>query len=543
MGLVIDVSPWSIYLKPTQTLPRVSLKGQIPGMKVNSMGWGRLPLSPFLAEQVLEKFGNVATKISPELFHLASAVKKIPECRKVCQDANLPDPPSKTAWWPHQKEAFYFFLGLYNAGFRGVGLFSELGTGKSKVAVGLVDHFKAEKVLCLGPRSSLLVWYQEFKKHSIREYQIVLPDMSQSVRERLRRIQVRMKYASLPVIIIMNYEAIWRPPLGQWALEQEWDFVIADELHRIKTHNGKISLFMAQLRDCAKHRIGLTGTPLHHKPLDIWAQYRFLDPGVYGLVYWDFERKYSSLKGYKRNYKNEEEFAQKLYSIAYRASGDVIKLPEAVREDRYGSLNKESLAIYKDIERKIITQIKNGEITIHNALVRLIRLQQLTSGFIRDDDGNLQVIGHEKEELFDDFLNDFPQDEPLIVFCEFHYDLDRVKEVVEKHGLKYAEFSGRKDELKLWQDGKRDILAVQIRTGAQSVDLTRARYAVYYSFGLSLGDYQQSLKRIHRVGQNRSVVYVHLLMQYTIDERKMKYFEQRSDVIQGLLEEYGSLSE
>jgi len=86
-------------------------------------------------------------------------------------------------------------------------------------------------------------------------------------------------------------------------------------------------------------------------------------------------------------------------------------------------------------------------------------------------------------------------------------------------------------------------LAVQIRTGAQSVDLTRARYAVYYSFGLSLGDYQQSLKRIHRVGQNRSVVYVHLLMQYTIDERKMKYFEQRSDVIQGLLEEYGSLSE
>lgn len=544
MGVVIESTPWSIYVKPDRG-SRLSLRTAIPGFKVNpETGWIRLPLTPFMADLILRQLrGQVnISRVSPDVLRLASLVNDIPNIRAVIQNvnlSNLPDPPSKTSWWSHQKQAFYFLKAMFDKGFRGVGLFSDLGTGKSKVAVGLADALNANLIMCVGPRSSTRIWHQEFRKHSCRDYQIILPDITVNVAERLRRVRTRIRHTNLPTVVVINYDAVWRPPFGDWVLEQTWDLVIADELHRIKTHNSKSSLFMAELRDRAKYRIGLTGTPLHHKPLDIWAQYRFLDPGVYGLNYWDFERYYSSVKGSEqtRKYKHEEEFTQKLYSISFRVSGDILNLPDAVHKNIYGSLGEAS-ELYQEVERGVIAEVKSGLITIHNAFVRLMRLQQITSGHIRDDQGNLQIVGHEKEELFDDFLDDLPEGEPLVVFAEFHYDLDSISKICKKHGLKYSEYSGRRDDLEIWKNGNSDVLAVQMRTGAQSIDLTRARYAVYYSFGLSLGDYQQSLKRIHRAGQKRSVTYIHLILQNTIDERKMKYLERQSDIIQGLLEEY-----
>lgn len=539
MGLIIDLTPWSIYLKPTPEPPYINLR-ELPGLKINpETGWGRYPISPFLAKELVDRFKGTAT-IHQGLFKLASAVDKIQTLKTLPK--TLPEPPSKTRWWPHQLEAFYVFKSLYDAGFRGVGLFSELGTGKSKVAVGLVDYYKANMTLCIGPRSSLWVWYNEFRKHGSRVYEIITPstfsDRLRCVKERLREVRARIAHARYPVVVLVNYEAVWRPPFGEWALEQVWDFVIADELHRIKTKDSHVSNFMAKLRDRAKKRIGLTGTPLHNQPLDIWGQYRFLDPGVYGLSYWDFKRRYSVVKNQVRYYKNEEEFSEKLYTISYRASRDVLKLPEAVFEERYGQLNKEAMKVYKSVEKEVIAKIKSGEITVNNALVRLIKLQEVTSGFVKDDEGNLQVIGHEKEELLNDFLYDFPKDEPLVIFCEFHYDLDVAKKVAESYGRTCAEISGRVNEFDLWRNGERDTLICQVRTGGQALDFTRSRYAVYYSFGLSLGDYQQSLARVHRAGQKRSVTYIHLLIRDTIDIRKLKYIERKSDIVRGLLEEY-----
>lgn len=531
-GAIIRLTPWSIYLQSVSGMVDIR---KIPGVQVNKVtGWGRLPITPFTCRMLAETLDDVPDPIR----QLALATECVQLYRQRAQDPALPDPPSKTPWWPHQKQAFYLFKQMFDAGYRGVGLFSALGTGKSKVAIGLADALRADMILCVGPRSASLVWHREFRKHADRDYQIVLPDMSVSVEERLRRIQLRFRHTRLPKVAVINYDAVWRPPLGDWILDQAWDLVIADEVHRIKSPRSKVSLFMAKLRDRARRRIGLTGTPLHHRPLDIWAVYRFLDPGVYGMDYWSFRRRYANVRTAQgtEEYQYEREFSEKLYSIAFRVGEDVLRLPEAVHQYVYGEL-REAAKVYKQVERQVIAEIKAGTITIHNALVRLVRLQQITSGHIRDDKHRLVTVGTEKEELFADLLEDLP-DEPLVVFCQFTYDLDRVKDLVTKQGRSYAEYSGRKDELASWRKGEKDILGVQIRTGATSEDFTRARYAIYYSFGLSLGDYEQSLKRLHRAGQTRPVTYVHLLLENTIDERKMKFLEARADLIQGLLDEY-----
>ena len=81
------------------------------------------------------------------------------------------------------------------------------------------------------------------------------------------------------------------------------------------------------------------------------------------------------------------------------------------------------------------------------------------------------------------------------------------------------------------------MLAVQIDSGGVGVDLTRARYAIYYSLGFSLGSYEQSLARIHRPGQTRPVEYIHLLAEGTVDERVMAALARRSDVVNTVLHE------
>jgi SNF2 family DNA or RNA helicase len=78
---------------------------------------------------------------------------------------------------------------------------------------------------------------------------------------------------------------------------------------------------------------------------------------------------------------------------------------------------------------------------------------------------------------------------------------------------------------------------VQIESGGVGVDLTRARYALYYSLGFSLGSYEQSLARIHRPGQTRPVEYIHLLAEGTIDEKIMTALALRADVVNTVLKQ------
>lgn len=537
MIIVVRPTPYSIYIQGDSGETRMKLC-RIPGMTYNlDTKAARVPLTPYLAKEVVEKYPDAW--MPEEIIVLAGAVNKISECREKANDPFLPVPDSPIDWWPHQKKAFWFLMGLHNAGFRGAGLFSELGSGKSKVAVGIADVLGAKMTLIIGPKSSRLVWHDQFRSHSYRPYLILLPDMAVGVGERLRRIMVRLKHKDpeQPAIIVLNYDGIWRKPLSDWILEQSWDLVIADELHRAKDPGSKISKFMAQLADRTNFRLGVTGTPIHNRPKDVWAQYRFIDGGVYGLDYKQFRRKYAAITGDESASSDlETDFMNKLYSIGFRAKGE-LDLPPIAKHVIRGEL-VEAATVYKRVETSMRTAIRRGEVTIKNALTRFMRLQQITSGYINDDDHTMHVLGHEKEQLFQDYIEDFPKGEPLVVFARFHYDLDIIEAAVKNRGLRYSEYSGERDEFNEWKHGRSDVLGVQIRAGAESVDFTRTHYCVYYSMGLSWGDYRQSFKRIHRANQTKTVHYTYLALADTIDERVVRLIENRGDIVQALLDEY-----
>ena len=174
-----------------------------------------------------------------------------------------------TTPWAHQVEAVKHCLHH-----EGAMLAVAMGAGKSLCAVAIACE-TARRVLILCPLSVVQVWPAEFKKHSGQAFQVLPLDRGSSAK-RLEQAQsfvsIREAYNDRWALVI-NYEAAVSGAFAEWALKacmpEKWDLVIFDESHRIKMPGGKRSIFCKNLAKRANRRLGLTGTPFPHSPLDI----------------------------------------------------------------------------------------------------------------------------------------------------------------------------------------------------------------------------------------------------------------------------------
>ena len=437
-----------------------------------------------------------------------------------------------TTSWQHQREALAFVKDK-----PGSMLAMEMGTGKTKVAIDLMDTHGYRRVLILCPLSVVSgVWPGEFAKHSPAPW-AVLPLAHGSVKEKQAQAEAALLKSERAAVVI-NYESVWREPFGSWARKQPWDLVVMDESHRCKTPGGVASRYCSRLSDRVPQRLALTGTPMAHSPLDIYAQYRALDKSIYGTSYFRFKSRYAVMGGWNNQeimgYQHQEEFQEKLYSIAYRVeAADVLDLPPLLTVTRMCELGPKARKLYRTLERDFIADLEEGRITAVNALSQLLRLQQVTSGYARTEDGQDVEVDTTKAELLADLLEDIGS-EPVVVFARFKHDLGAVHKAAQRLELSSYEISGARKELSLWNENG-GVLAVQIQSGGLGIDLTKARYAVYYSLGFSLGDYLQSRARLHRQGQERPVEIIHLIAAKTVDEKVMAALAAREQVVESIM--------
>lgn len=447
--------------------------------------------------------------------------------------------------WKHQQEAVKFVQSVWRNGHRGAMIAAAMGTGKSAMTVYLCDRLKFDSILVLCPLPVVHVWPRQFALHSDIPFLVVpLGDTFSSVRAKRTEAERKMALArarGVPLVIVINYDSVWRPPFAEWVINQKWDLIVADEAHRLKAPWGKSSRFVARLGQHTPYRLGLSGTPMPHSPLDVYAYFRFVDPSIFGWGWNKFRRHYAVMGGYQNrqvvDYRNLDELNRRFYSVTFPCAKDVLDLPPEMHATYTCRLGSEGLRAYRSLERNLIAEVESGEVTAANALVKLLRLQQITGGYIRTDDGQDVQVDSSKMNLLREVLEDIAPGEPVVVFCRFHKDLDAVNRVADELGRRSLELSGRMNHLDRWQAGEAPLLAVQIESGGLGIDLTRARYAIYYSLGFSLGSYEQSLARVHRPGQTRPVEYIHLLAEGTVDEKIMRALAARADVVNSVLQQ------
>lgn len=459
-------------------------------------------------------------------------------------DVTIPD-GMLTRPWRHQKAGFKFSIEKFAAGFHGVLLAMGMGTGKSLVACMLFLYLMARRVLIACPLRVIQVWVAQFERHiGIPVILVALDDDVASVSKKQQLAAEKMRLAAtmqIPFIAVINYDSAWREPFASWAEKVQWDLVIADEAHRIKAPGGKASLFFKRLRLHANYRVALTGTPMPHGPMDIYAQFRFLDVTLFGPSFTAFRTKYAVMGGYQRKqitgFQSLDELEAIMSRITFRVGAEVLDLPPATHVTYKCVLDPEAARIYRDLEEDFVARVLDGTVTAANAMVKLLRLQQVTGGCVPTDDGITHRVDSSKQKLLADTLEDIGKDEPVVVFSRFHADLDAVHAACEANGYSSLELSGRRDELKRWQAGEAQVLAVQISAGGIGVDLTRARYSMYYSLSFSLGEYDQALARVHRPGQTRPVEHIHLVARNTVDMKIMRALEKRAEVVNSILAE------
>jgi SNF2 family DNA or RNA helicase len=465
---------------------------------------------------------------------------ELPKPRQVALPAGL-----KTIPWRHQLAAYKFAMDRFEDGSTGVLLAMAMGTGKTLVASMILLGTGAQRTLIVAPLRVIPVWIDQFQRHlSACIVTVALGDDEGRVADKQKLAEEKLHLAEtsgIPFVAIINYDSVWREPFGSWAEHQGWDLIVGDELHKIKQPGGKASLYFKRLRNHTRYRLGLTGTPMPHSPLDVYAQFRFLDPSIFGTSFNTFRQKYAVMGGFENKqvtwYKNLDDLERLMREATFRVGKDMLDLPPQTKVTFHCALSPECQSIYRSVEEDFIAEVQGGTVTAANAMVALLRLQQITGGWVKTDDGQYRRVDFAKQRLLGDTLDDIGPEEPVVIFCRFHSDLDAVHEVCASLGRTSLELSGRRDELARWQSEQGQVLAAQISSGGVGIDLSRARYSIYYSLSFSLGEYDQSLSRIHRPGQTRPVEHIHLVARRTVDERIMRALERRAEVIQAILAE------
>ena len=445
----------------------------------------------------------------------------------------------KTKPWPHQLDAINFAIEKPSSM-----LALSMGYGKSKVVIDILENREHKRVLIVCPKSVIAVWPKQFATHASSQWEMALLDQGDSKRKAAR---IKAGLLSTRFVAVTNYDAYWREPLAATILGTPWDCIVLDESHRIKAPGGRAAWFAKKLR--ATQKLALTGTPMPHSPLDVYGQFRFLNPEIFGTNFTLFRSRYAIMGGYEGHqvvgFARLDELHRKFYSIAFRADAD-LGLPEASHIERTFKLSAPAMRVYRELERELVAEVGSGVVHAGNALTKLLRLQQITSGCVPvetlDDGMNKMVhqkeVDTEKRRLLQDVLEDLDPKEPVVVFCRFRNDLDQIKAVTESLSRSHGELSGRANDLSDWQAGQRTVLGVQIQSGGLGVDFTRARYAIYFSLGFSLGEYEQSLARIHRPGQLRPCFYVHLIAEGTVDVKVYSALEKKKDVVEYVLNDW-----
>lgn len=472
--------------------------------------------------------------------HLRERFDQISAAQKI-RDAgdHATDFPFFTEPYAHQRAGLGFLQGLGSGA-----LLWEMGLGKTKTAIDYCQWLALKspelRVLVIAPNSVTDNWVAEVGKHT------GTPQMAEVLRGTLKQRTARITagLSKLGRYTIVNTEALSLAPLNVALAGAGWDVVIADESTRFKSPKANRTKMLHKIK--ARHRLIMTGTPITNSPEDAWAQFEFVQPGLFGS-YWAFQDAYltkdffGNVTGVKPNM--APEIARRVNSRSYRIlKADVLDLPPKVYVDRHITLAGKQLLAYNQMRDELRVELENTpSINAATVLVQLLRLTQITAGMIGHGDEYEWLPDNAKVTELDDLLNDELAGESVVVIGLYQRELEELARRYLPAERRYPDqtrphqpiiYGPTPPEIRTrlideFQQRRRRLLFIQERTGGIGINLTAAQTVVYYTRSWSLEDYLQSQDRLHRIGQTGTVTVLHLVAKGTIDEDIAKALSEK----------------
>lgn len=403
---------------------------------------------------------------------------------------------------------------------------------------------KIKKALIVAPLSIVNVWLEELQKFAAFPYNAVILEGT------MQKKQDAIDHMTGEVlqIVIVNYESAWRMETG--LLKFDADIIITDEGHKIKTHSTRQSKALHKLGAKARYRMLLTGTVITNKAIDIFSQYKFINPGIFGESFYVFRNRYFDMVGYGNHTpvlkkSMEQELMDRLHAIAFRITkAECLDLPETTDIVRHIKLEASAEKIYRSLVKDSYAELSKGEVTVTNVLTRLLRLSQLTGGFIGDDGSILTNVSTAKLEALSDVIDEaISQDKKIVVIARFVAEIKAIEKLLQKKKLEYSLIMGgvkdREIQVSQFQNNPDvKVFIGQIATAGLGITLTAASTMVFYSMDYSMSNFEQTKARIHRVGQKENCTYIYLVARGTVDEKVLKALRSKADLARILVDEY-----
>ena len=436
--------------------------------------------------------------------------------------------------------------------------FMEMGTGKSKVLLDniamLYDKGKIDSVLIVAPKGVYKNWYDSEIPIHLADHidRNVVLWQSLITKEQKRKCDSLFKvdYTKLH-IFIMNVEALSTKKgleAARQFLNVKRTLFAVDESTTIKNPQAKRTKNILQLSKLSKYRRILTGSPVTKSPLDLYTQCFFLDPFLLDHAsYYSFRTRYALMRTANFNgrsvnivvgYHNLSELAEKLKPFSYRVLKDeCLDLPPKTYMKRVIQLTPEQKRVYQQMKSMALAELKGKMITTVNVVTQLMRLQQITCGHFKADDGSLQEIKNNRITELMDLLEEV--EGKAIIWAHWRHDIATiVREIKKEYPGSVMTYYGdttsddRQKAIKEIQnpESKVRFLVGTPQTGGYGITLTGASTMIYYSNGYDLEKRQQSEARIDRIGQEKPMTYIDILAEDTIDEKIVKALRKKVNI-------------
>ena len=203
------------------------------------------------------------------------------------------------------------------------------------------------------------------------------------------------------------------------------------------------------------------------------------------------------------------------------------------------------MRIYRQLVKDSYAELSEGSVTVTNVLTQMLRLSQLTGGFIgNDDDATAEQVSSAKMDALSDLVDSaIHEGQKLVVIARFIPEINAICKMLESKGVQYARISGevknRSEQIDAFQNdpGVR-VFVGQIATAGLGITLTAASTMVFYSLDYSMSNYEQTRARIHRVGQHHPCTYIHLVARGTVDEKVLKALNDKASLAKTLVDDY-----
>lgn len=443
---------------------------------------------------------------------------------------------ASTALMPHQVDAVAKLLPAKVGA-----LFAEMGTGKSRIAIELarLRQAKIDRVIWCCPVSAKETIRREILKHADAEPGDihVFGDKTDERTIPLARwyiVGTESISASARVVCTLRH------------VTTERTFFVVDESHQIKGYRSRRTERLTLIARMARYRLILTGTPISQGVVDLFAQMRFLSPRILG--YRSFHTFARNHLVYSERYRgkidrevNTEYLAAKIKPYVYQITKDeCLDLPPKLHSSRYCDLTPiqaEAYAAAKErilLDEYLLADDWQRQIAVYHLFTVL---QTIACGFETQPDGSIHSYPHHRLDLLREAIARIP-DEPVVIWSKYRHALAEIREaLIADHGAEAVTIyhgglreTERQRNLDHWRQCGRFLIATQ-SSGGQSIDLTRARFAIYYANAFKYSERQQSEDRFHRIGQTRAVTYLDLWSDCGIDDRIQSALARKSNAV------------